>query len=1047
MKKVSLLIFSFFFVLFLTAQTTYYVDASKSGNTGAGTSWATAKKDIQNAIALATSGDQIWIKSGTYYPTQDAAGNISPANNRDKTFLLKEGVKMYGGFAGTETLLSQRNYKTNISILSGDLGTVNTVTDNAYHVVLSVNLTSATVLDGITVSGGYATAPWQSSITVSTRVIDRYKGAGIYNVYSSTAFSNCTIKNNSADCTDQNDDAWGAGVVNDICSSTFSNCIIKDNSFLVGGNSFGVFGAGMNIVNGACTLDKCVFANNTSGSGFLDASRGGALYIVYGSTTITNCIFYNNTAQNGAALALGGAENNLSTFNNCTFANNTSSYAGTGFSGFADAVFKNCIFWNNTPTISTVAGRNEIYAQDNRVAYQPTFTNCLVRDASGSPLSVTYTSMTGTLNGNPLFVNISDGDGADNDWGTADDGLILQSSSPAKNTGMTGTGIPSTDFIGIIRDGQPDIGAYEYALITITTWNGITWSNGSPTSTVDAIIASSTAPASFTCNTLTINNGVALTTTGITATVNGNITNNGNGIAGTGDIIVNANSTLSGNAISFNGKLIINTGATLTTAGLLTLTSNATNTGYIGNSAGSITGNVTVQRYIPGGRRAFRFLAHPFTTNLTMGNLTDNIDITGTGGSPLTTTASNTPSAFGYDNSIGNSSLTNDPGWVPITATGTFNAKTGYRILVRGSKGQSGSLTGGTYTPNAVTLDWAGALNQGNQIVTLTKGSSTNQDYTLVGNPYSSAVDLSLVTRGSNVNANFSVWNPNLLTKGGYQTLSFGSSYILPSGTAFFAQTAANTNNTITFTEASKSTGTPSSLFRNNSTDEVLTLEVKDANGNYADQLSFYLNNNIKDYTANNNVLWDAAKMINPEVNLYSFSKEGTKLSIDRRARIEDPVKLGFTATTGNYSFIVKELPTTAGISYYLKDNYLQTTTQLNNGISIAVTVNNEASSQGNERFELIAKQAPIITTDNNLNIKLSPNPVKDILTVTYSNPTQAEAQLRISNSQGQLLQTINLGNNLQGIETLKMRRFANGVYTVELLAGETRISKLVIKG
>jgi hypothetical protein len=85
MKKVSLLIFSFFF-FFLTAQTTYYVDASKSGNTGAGTSWATAKKDIQNAIALATSGDQIWIKSGTYYPTQDAAGNISPANNRDKTF-------------------------------------------------------------------------------------------------------------------------------------------------------------------------------------------------------------------------------------------------------------------------------------------------------------------------------------------------------------------------------------------------------------------------------------------------------------------------------------------------------------------------------------------------------------------------------------------------------------------------------------------------------------------------------------------------------------------------------------------------------------------------------------------------------------------------------------------------------------------------------------------------------------------------------------------------------------------------------------------------
>ncbi|MFY7886079.1 MAG: arabinofuranosidase catalytic domain-containing protein, partial [Dolichospermum sp.] len=153
-----------------------------------------------------------------------------------------------------------------------------------------------------------------------------------------------------------------------------------------------------------------------------------------------------------------------------------------------------------------------------------------------------------------------------------------------------------------------------YYLMIYTTWNGTTWSNGAPSSTVDAIIASNTAPASFTCKALTINSTFALNTTGITATVNGNIVNNGNGIAGTGGLIVNANSTISGTAISFNGALTVNTGATLTTGGLLTLASNATNTARVANSAGNISGTVAVQRYLPG-KRAYRFVTAPLSSN------------------------------------------------------------------------------------------------------------------------------------------------------------------------------------------------------------------------------------------------------------------------------------------------------------------------------------------------------------------------------------------------------------------------------------------------
>lgn len=444
---------------FILSAQTYYVDAARPDNTGAGTSWATAKKDLQAAIAVAGANSGIWVKAGTYLPTHDPFGNASPANNRDKTFMLKNGVKIYGGFAGGETQLSERNPLSNVTTLSGDLGVLNTLTDNAYHVVMSVNLSNTSLLDGFIITKGYATAPWQSRITVGARAIDRYKGGGIYNSYSAAVFSNCIIKANSADCTDMNDDAWGAGMVNEESSSVISDCVFDANSFLNGGASFGVYGAGMNILGGSCVLTRCYFVNNTSGSGFLDASRGGALYIAYGSTSITNCVFYNNSAQNGACIGIGGAENNLSSFANCTFAGNTSSYAGTAFSGFADAQFRNCIFWNNTPTSSSVANRNEIYSEESRTQYQPSFTNCIIRDAAGSPLTVTNTAATATLNGNPLFVNQADGDGPDNRWGTADDGLRLQCGSPALNAG---TGVaPATDILGLPRSAALDIGAYE----------------------------------------------------------------------------------------------------------------------------------------------------------------------------------------------------------------------------------------------------------------------------------------------------------------------------------------------------------------------------------------------------------------------------------------------------------------------------------------------------------------------------------------------------------------------------------------------------------
>src|SRR5690606_13084557 len=127
----------------------------KEGGTGTGTTWANASGDIQIMINSSAGGDQVWVAKGTYLPTHIAGnGTTDP----DKSFVLKKDVKIYGGFAGTETSLANRNLgiTTNASILSGDLGTIGNSTDDAYHVVISAGDVGIAELNGFTIKDGYA---------------------------------------------------------------------------------------------------------------------------------------------------------------------------------------------------------------------------------------------------------------------------------------------------------------------------------------------------------------------------------------------------------------------------------------------------------------------------------------------------------------------------------------------------------------------------------------------------------------------------------------------------------------------------------------------------------------------------------------------------------------------------------------------------------------------------------------------------------------------------------------------------------------------------
>ena len=93
----------------------WYVTTTGAG-IGDGSSWANASDNLQAMIDGSAEGDEVWVASGSYKPNFNAVD----ADDRTKTFYLRTGVSVYGGFSGNESFLEERNWDTNKTYLSGD---------------------------------------------------------------------------------------------------------------------------------------------------------------------------------------------------------------------------------------------------------------------------------------------------------------------------------------------------------------------------------------------------------------------------------------------------------------------------------------------------------------------------------------------------------------------------------------------------------------------------------------------------------------------------------------------------------------------------------------------------------------------------------------------------------------------------------------------------------------------------------------------------------------------------------------------------------------
>lgn len=337
-----------------------YVKPVATG-TGDGSSWENASGNLQNMIdELAKNNPQnlpgeVWVAAGTYVPqVQVISGTTYSAS-----FLMRDGISVYGGFAGDESSKQEREVGkmpwnfVNKTILEGSYYEHSktswnesnhkwTLTSDSRHVVFFSPLPSegksgfdkSTILNGVTIRGGYA----QGGEGVADFMTDR--GAGVYMGINAT-LEKCIVTENSS---------TGNGGAVYMYGGRVMNSLIYNNNADGDGGAVYVDNAGI-VLASMLTNNS---ANNGSGAylahtGNWTDGKPHPEYLILSTSVVSN----NTSRLNGAVYCAKGGVlmQNTITNNDCpTATDNTSANASQSGGLYVDSygLVINSVLWNNT---------------------------------------------------------------------------------------------------------------------------------------------------------------------------------------------------------------------------------------------------------------------------------------------------------------------------------------------------------------------------------------------------------------------------------------------------------------------------------------------------------------------------------------------------------------------------------------------------------------------------------------------------------------------------------------------------------------------------
>ena len=209
-----------------------YVNTAAIG-TNAGNNWQNAYVNLSTALDSANYGDSVFVAKGKYVPS---------INDRNDAFILKSGIRLFGGFAGTEKKASQRNFLQNTTVLSGDIGVKGDSTDNSYNVIRGENLDSTTRIDGFRIvhgnsNGGDKFTIYTSNLQNGGAMYLRIsKGKRLKLTIENCQFESNTSLNNGSVIFSNNENGGFANAYEIINCTAYNNAtigaMIHDNSYV-----------------------------------------------------------------------------------------------------------------------------------------------------------------------------------------------------------------------------------------------------------------------------------------------------------------------------------------------------------------------------------------------------------------------------------------------------------------------------------------------------------------------------------------------------------------------------------------------------------------------------------------------------------------------------------------------------------------------------------------------------------------------------------------------------------------------------------------------
>lgn len=318
-----------------------YVDKDVITGNQDGSSWSNAYASLSNALDAAEFGDMLWVADGTY--------TLPMNGDRHESFVLRDGISVYGGFNGTETYFNERDPSLNITILSGDIGIVDDAFDNTFHIVRLQDVNQYVVLDGVHLETGNSVG--------GNMAFPFSQNGGAILIYSSLSgidtanivINNCNFLHNHAK---QGGSIAFNSTYNLPTRLCITNSIFSDNRADNGGGAIYIPSLNNKIT---CRIESSVFQDNEANFG-----SGGAIYDNNNVTDwwVSRSEFTNNRMNfgDGGAIALWNLSSERKVhFSATDFINNRSStdggaisYIHEGGNAGLDAVFESCKFLENT---------------------------------------------------------------------------------------------------------------------------------------------------------------------------------------------------------------------------------------------------------------------------------------------------------------------------------------------------------------------------------------------------------------------------------------------------------------------------------------------------------------------------------------------------------------------------------------------------------------------------------------------------------------------------------------------------------------------------